>query len=48
MELTLRPGTETDAKLCGEICFNAFTTISKQHNFPPDFPSAEIATGLLT
>jgi GNAT superfamily N-acetyltransferase len=48
MELTLRPGTESDAKTCGEICFNAFSAISKQHNFPPDFPSAEIATGLLT
>ena len=47
MNLTFRPGKPSDAAACGEICFNAFTTISKQHNFPPDFPSAEVATGLI-
>jgi GNAT superfamily N-acetyltransferase len=47
MKLTLRPGKESDAKFCGEICWRAFTTISQQHNFPPDFPSAEVAIGLL-
>lgn len=47
MNLTLRPGNESDAKACGEICFNAFTAISNRHNFPPDFPSVEVATGLL-
>jgi len=48
MKLTLRPGTANDAARCGEICFNAFGTISKQHNFPPDIPSVEMATGFLT
>jgi GNAT superfamily N-acetyltransferase len=48
MNLTLRPGKNTDAKPCGEICFNAFTAIAKQHHFPPDIPSAEMATGFLT
>jgi len=48
MKLTLRPGTANDAARCGEICFNAFGTISKQHNFPPDIPSVEIATGFVT
>lgn len=48
MNLTFRPGKPSDAPACGEICFNAFTTISKQHNFPPDFPSAEVATGLIS
>jgi N-acetylglutamate synthase-like GNAT family acetyltransferase len=47
MKLTLRPGQETDAAPCGEICFDAFTAISQQHNFPPDFPSAEVTTGML-
>ena len=47
MNLTLRPGNESDTKACGEICFNAFTAISNRHNFPPDFPSVEVATGLL-
>jgi GNAT superfamily N-acetyltransferase len=48
MKLTLRPGQVSDAKVCGELCWKAFTAISQQHNFPPDFPSAEVATGLLT
>ncbi|MEO8428089.1 MAG: GNAT family N-acetyltransferase [Verrucomicrobiota bacterium] len=48
MKLSLRPGQASDAGRCGEICFNAFTTISREHNFPPDFPSPEVATGLLT
>jgi GNAT superfamily N-acetyltransferase len=47
MKLTLRPGRSSDAQPCGEICFNAFSTISARHNFPPDFPSVEVATGLI-
>lgn len=48
MNFTLRPGKPDDAKACGQICFDAFTTISKQHNFPPDLPAPEMATGFLT
>jgi GNAT superfamily N-acetyltransferase len=48
MNLRLRPGTLEDAKTCGTICYNAFKTISDAHNFPPDFPSADVAIGLLT
>ncbi len=48
MTIELRPGTEHDAEACGHICWQAFTNISQSHNFPPDFPSAEVATGLLT
>lgn len=47
MPLTLRRGTPADAEPCGRICYEAFTTISSAHNFPPDFPSPEVATGLL-
>jgi predicted N-acetyltransferase YhbS len=32
----------------GEICFNAFASISDAHNFPRDFPSAEVATGFMS
>ena len=46
--LVLRPGTERDARTCGEICFRAFKTISEKHNFPVDFPSPEIAIGLVS
>ena len=47
MGIKLRPGTAEDSKLCGEICYRAFRTISEKHNFPPDFPSPELATTLL-
>jgi predicted N-acetyltransferase YhbS len=48
MSIVLRPGTATDAAVCGAICFEAFKAIDDEHNFPWDFPSAEVATGLLT
>ena len=47
MNVTLRPGTTADAERCGEICYNAFKAVAEQHNFPPDFPSQEVARGLL-
>jgi predicted N-acetyltransferase YhbS len=47
MNVTLRPGNAADAQHCGEICYDAFKTIAEQHNFPPDFPSPEVATDLL-
>ncbi|HET7059535.1 MAG TPA: GNAT family N-acetyltransferase [Nitrospiraceae bacterium] len=48
MEATFRPGTVGDAKACGTICYEAFKAIAEQHNFPPDFPSVDVAVGLLT
>jgi predicted N-acetyltransferase YhbS len=47
MSLILRPGTLADADSCGAIAFEAFKAISSQHNFPWDFPSPEIAVGLM-
>jgi predicted N-acetyltransferase YhbS len=47
MNFTLRPGTPDDAQACGVICYEAFTAISRQHNFPADFPAAEAAIGLM-
>ena len=47
MNLTLRPGEPDDAKVCGEICFNAFVAISNQHHFPPDVPSVESSVDFL-
>lgn len=46
-ELCIRQAKPEDAALCGQICFDAFTAINRQHAFPPDFPSAEVAQGLL-
>jgi len=48
MNLKLRPGMPDDAQACGAICYQAFKHISEAHNFPPDFPSADVATGLLS
>src|ERR671925_670007 len=48
MKLILRPGTIADAKECGRIDYEAFKSIADQHNFPPDFPSVEVATELVT
>lgn len=44
----LRRATPEDAPVCGKICFEAFTDISTRHNFPPDFPSPDVAVGLLS
>ena len=46
--VTLRPGKPTDSSACSRICFEAFEAIARQHNFPPDFPSVDAATGLIT
>lgn len=48
MTVTLRAGTTADAKECGRICYEAFRSIGAQHNFPPDFPSLEVATEVVT
>jgi GNAT superfamily N-acetyltransferase len=48
MNVTLRRGALEDAKSCGVICYTAFKTIAEQHNFPPDLPSSEFTTALLS
>lgn len=47
MNVTLRPGNAADAQPCGAIGYDAFKTIADQHNFPPDFPSPEVASEVL-
>ena len=48
MPITIRPATPADAPSAGQICFDAFDTISRAHNFPPDLPNVELATGILS
>ena len=48
MSIVLRPGTPADAQACGTICFEAFRSVCSAHNFPPDFPSPEVAGGLMS
>jgi GNAT superfamily N-acetyltransferase len=45
--ITIRRAKPEDASVCGRICFDAFYGISTKHGFPPDFPSPDIAVGLL-
>jgi predicted N-acetyltransferase YhbS len=47
MNLKLRQGTPDDAVSCGIIDFEAFKSISSQHNFPWDFPSIDVATAVV-
>lgn len=46
--LKLRTGTAEDAPVLGQINYDAFKSIADQHNFPPDFPSVEVAIGAVT
>ncbi|MGH7785391.1 MAG: GNAT family N-acetyltransferase, partial [Candidatus Binatia bacterium] len=43
MTVMLRAGRPEDAEELGRICYAAFTRISGAHNFPPDWPSVEMA-----
>jgi predicted N-acetyltransferase YhbS len=47
MDLKLRRGAPADAAECARICFEAFKSIAERHNFPPDFPSPDVASGLM-
>jgi predicted N-acetyltransferase YhbS len=46
--VTVRRAKPDDAAICGQICYDAFQTINKQHNFPPDLPEPGVAIGLLS
>jgi predicted N-acetyltransferase YhbS len=47
-ELNLRPGRADDSTELGRICFEAFASVAHTHSFPRDFPSPEIAAGLMS
>jgi GNAT superfamily N-acetyltransferase len=47
MSVVIRDARADDAVRAGEICYNAFYGISTAHNFPPDFPSPDVAIGLI-
>ena len=48
MQIQIRRARPEDAAELGRICYEAFKTISEAHNFQPDLPSAETATGILS
>jgi predicted N-acetyltransferase YhbS len=41
--LVIRRAAAADIDTCANICYQAFTTINAEHNFPPDFPSRDAA-----
>jgi GNAT superfamily N-acetyltransferase len=45
--LRIRRAKPEDAEVCGRICYDAFTTINRQHNFPPELPAAEAGIAAL-
>jgi GNAT superfamily N-acetyltransferase len=46
--LTLRPGLRTDMPECGRVCYDAFDSIATRHGFPPEYPSVEVASTLVS
>jgi predicted N-acetyltransferase YhbS len=47
-QVVIRAATPADASVCGQICYQAFSTINSAHGFPCDFPSPEAPAGLLS
>jgi predicted N-acetyltransferase YhbS len=47
LAVKIRSASPEDADVCGTICYEAFSAINHAHNFPPDFPSAEVGVGRL-
>lgn len=46
-EIVIRKATPEDAAVCGQICYDAFSTINAAHGFPSDIPSPEAGAGLI-
>ena len=46
--VVVRTATAEDVATCGQICYDAFTALNTAHGFPPDFPSPEVAVGLIS
>ena len=46
--IVIRPATPADIPRCGQICFDAFSTLNQAHGFPCDFPHADVATGVIS
>src|SRR5919206_4683018 len=48
MAVTLRPAVALDVPDLGGILYGAFKALADQHNFPPDFPSPEVASDVVS
>ena len=47
-EVTVRIATPLDIPACGQICYDAFSTLNAAHGFPCDFPVPEAAKGVIS
>jgi predicted N-acetyltransferase YhbS len=47
-DVIIRTATAEDGSACGQICYDAFSTISAAHGFPCDLPGPEAAIELLS
>jgi GNAT superfamily N-acetyltransferase len=47
-DVVVRTATPEDAPVCGQICYDAFSTISASHGFPCDLPGPEAGIGFLS
>ena len=48
LDVTIRPAAPEDSAICGQICYDAFSSINAAHGFPCDFPGPEATTSLLS
>ena len=48
MPITIRRAEAADAAKCGAILYSAFQKVADEHNFPPNFPSVEVATDVVS
>ena len=48
MPLMLRPASRSDVPECGRVFFDAFNSLATSHGFPPEYPSVEAATALVS
>jgi ribosomal protein S18 acetylase RimI-like enzyme len=48
MPITIRRAEAADAAQCGAILYTAFQRLADEHNFARDFPSVEVATGVVS
>jgi predicted N-acetyltransferase YhbS len=46
-EVVVRTAKPEDGRVCGQICYDAFSTLNAAHGFPCDFPGPEAAIGAL-
>lgn len=45
--IRIRRATPEDADVCGPIFYEAFATVNRNHDFPPELPAAEAGVGIL-